>query len=444
MIKVNEIHPAVSIAMKENEVNEDNRKVDVEVLNRAFESFNQVTQQLQNSYEKLQQRIHELDLELDKKNRELETNLQEKEQVKNYLNIILENLVSGVIVLDTENRITTLNREAETIVGEPGENCLGGYLKDQTFSGLLEGLKERLDQSPSAKPSVEKEYKAPNGEKRNLRVSASTVWNQKAQASGAVFVLQEITELKRLEEEAQRNRRLRAMGEMAAGIAHEIRNPLGSIELCASLLRDDLKGDEDPEKTQLADSICKGVSHMDRVISSLLLFAQSPHPTKQKCDMTALMKELLDFSMQLVSPDEIEIISDFGDEPLWGSGDAELLKQVFLNLIRNAIQSMPEGGELRISINKSSPDGDSQSNPDPRGFIAVSVADAGPGIDKENLLKLFNPFFTTRDKGTGLGLAIAHNIVKAHQGAIDVESEPGEGACFTVKIPCWQEAVHEK
>ncbi len=433
--------------MKENKVdekNEKNEKVDVAVLNRAFESFNQVTQQLQNSYEKLQARIHELDLELDQKNRELETNLQEKEQVKNYLNNILENLVSGVIVLDPENRVTTLNREAETIVCEKGENCLGGYLKDQTFADLLEGLKESLDQAPSAKPSLEREYKAPDGKKRNLRISASTVWSQNEQAAGTVFVLQEITELKRLEEEAQRNRRLRAMGEMAAGIAHEIRNPLGSIELCASLLRDDLKSHVDPEKTQLADSICKGVSHMDRVISSLLLFAQSPHPTKQKCDMTALMKELLDFSMHLVSPDEIKIISDFGEEPLWGSGDAELLKQVFLNLIRNAIQSMPEGGELRISIKDVAPAGDRRSNPEQRGFVAVSVADAGPGIDKENLLKLFNPFFTTRDKGTGLGLAIAHNIVKAHQGAIDVESEPGEGARFTVKIPRWEEASNEK
>ena len=151
-------------------------------------------------------------------------------------------------------------------------------------------------------------------------------------------------------------------------------------------------------------------------------------------------------STRSVSEKDIKLVwLDFGKEEMLANGDRELLRQVFPNLIRNAIQAMPEGGELRIRTRKaliSVPENDGGSVD--RRFIAVTITDTGGGISAEDLEKIFNPFFTTKEKGTGLGLAISHNIIKAHQGTIDAVSEEGKGTSFTVKIPCWDEGFDEK
>jgi signal transduction histidine kinase len=235
------------------------------------------------------------------------------------------------------------------------------------------------------------------------------------------------------------------MGEMAAGIAHEIRNPLGSIELFASLLKKDLEGD--PEKAELVQHIRAGVQNMDRIISTLLLFAKSSQPSRQQCDINLLLAELLDGLDDIRVPDNIKVVRDFGKEEMLANGDRELLRQVFPNLIRNAIQAMPDGGELRLQTEKALiPVSGSESGKDAgaRKFITVTVTDTGGGICADDLSKIFNPFFTTKDKGTGLGLAISHNIIKAHQGTIEAVSEEGKSTSFRVKIPCWDEDFDEK
>ncbi|HBP10326.1 MAG TPA: PAS domain-containing sensor histidine kinase, partial [Nitrospina sp.] len=260
---------------------------------------------------------------------------------------------------------------------------------------------------------------------------------------GTVLILQDRTDLRQLEELAHRNQRLREMGEMAAGIAHEIRNPLGSIELFASLLKKDLE--EDPEKVKLVQHIRAGVQNMDRIISTLLLFAKSSQPSRQQCDINLLLAELLDGLDDIRVPDNIKVVREFGNEEMLANGDRELLRQVFPNLIRNALQAMPDGGELRLQTEKALiPVSGSESGKGTREFITVTVTDTGGGICANDLAKIFNPFFTTKDKGTGLGLAISHNIIKAHQGTIEAVSEEGKSTSFRVKIPCWDEDFDEK
>jgi PAS domain S-box-containing protein len=416
---------------------EEKRHKEIEILNRAFASFNEVTRQLQSSYEKLERRVQTLNEELALKNAELEQNLREKEEVKNHLHNILESLSTGVIVADRERRISSLNREAETILGAGAVPCIGKPLAEAFGPDLFDGLISKMERSENRNLIVERDYLS--GDRLlNLQITVSPALDGAGQRIGTVLVLQDTTRLKRLEEEAERNKRLRAMGEMAAGIAHEIRNPLGSIELCASLLKKDLENDED--KRQLADNICSGVKNMDRIISSLLLFAQSPKPSRQKCAINALMDELLDFSAQLVQPEKIRFVREWGPEPMVGNADGELLKQVFLNLIRNSLQAMPGGGTLSLATSETVAASQGLQNGDGRRtFITITVSDTGEGIAKEHLANIFNPFFTTKERGTGLGLAIVHNIIKAHQGTIDVESGPGRGTTFTVKIPGWDE-----
>ncbi len=417
-----------------------NKSKEIQTLIQNMEAFNEVTAQLQNSYDELQRRVKKLDLELSDKNEELQKNLAEKERVKNYLNDILESQTNGVIVVDREGIITTFNKTAGNLTGIKPQSCLGKTLNE--VLPLFEPVVTRLGKNRGETISQDKDI--PNETKGTLhvRVSASPVWDNHGGQIGTILILQDMTEFRKMEELAQRNQRLREMGEMAAGIAHEIRNPLGSIELFASLLKKDLEGDT--EKENLVQHIRSGVQNMDRIISTLLLFAKSAQPSRQQCDINLLLSECLEGINNVRIPENINVTRKSGQGTLLANGDRELLRQVFPNLINNAIQAMPEGGELSLITEKSSISSSPENGSATRQYISVTVADTGIGMSPANLTKIFNPFFTTKDKGTGLGLAISHNIIKAHQGTIDAVSEEGKGTSFTVKIPCWDEGFDEK
>ncbi len=415
-------------------IQDDPKKQELEVLRRAFTSFTEVTEQLQKSYDNLQLRIQHLDLELARKNEELEQNLREKEEVKNYLDFILQSLTNGVIVVDRTGCITTFNKTAGQICSLDPERCLGKSLKGLLPHDRLLHLIERLSDSEEATMTQEQEMETPDGYQLKIRVTASPANDNNGERIGTVLVLQDVTQFKRLEEEANRNDRLRAMGEMAAGIAHEIRNPMGGIELFASLLKKDLSAD--PEKGKLADHIVSGIRNLDRIISSLLLFAKSPEPSQSQCDLNTLLENILSAPEMQTMPDNITLHKHYHPGGARGTGDSELLQQVFVNFLRNAVQAMPKGGALSLTTEESA---SQETDSYHRRFITVTIKDTGIGIPPTERSKIFNPFFTTKDHGTGLGLAIAHNIIKAHQGTIDVESEEGRGTAFIVKIPIWEE-----
>ena len=414
---------------------QDRPTPDLEALQAAFQAFNETTRQLQESYEKLQERVTALDLELEKKNAELERNLIEKEAVRSYLNNILHSLTTGVIVVDAERRITTFNKTAERITGQIESNCISKPLDGVFPTDLATSLLDRLQESDTS-ALIHKEELIRIGDKNlKLRVSASPATDPEGQRIGTVVLVEDITDITRLEEEAQRNDRLRAMGEMAAGIAHEIRNPLASIELFASLLKKDFEGDEEKEAT--ANRIINGVRNMDRTISSLLLFAKSPEPSKQKCDVNSLLQKIINDVTHLQVPENVTLTCNLDADDIIANGDSDLLQQVFLNFMRNAVQAMPDGGTLTIATEKvEAPESETYH----RHYIAITLSDTGIGINAHDRQQIFNPFFSTKDKGTGLGLAISHNIVKAHQGTIDVDSREGDGTTFIVKIPGWDES----
>jgi PAS domain S-box-containing protein len=412
---------------------------EIQTLIENMESFNEVTTQLQNSYDELQERVKKLDLELSDKNDELKKNLAEKERVKNYLNDILESQTNGVLVVNRAGNITTCNKTTGIITGIKPQSCLGKSL-NKVFP-LFESVVAQLAKSRGETISQDKDISNANRGTLHIRISASPVWDNHGGQIGTILILQDMTEFRRMEELAQRNQRLREMGEMAAGIAHEIRNPLASIELFASLLKKDLEGDS--EKENLVYHIRAGVQNMDRIISTLLLFAKSAQPSRQQCDINLLLTECLEGINNVIIPENINVIRKTVPGTLLANGDRELLRQVFPNLINNAIQAMPEGGELSLITQKSSVH-NSENGSTERQYISVTITDNGIGMSTDNLAKIFNPFFTTKDKGTGLGLAISHNIIKAHQGTIDAISEEGKGTSFIVKIPSWDEDFDEK
>ncbi len=221
----------------------------------------------------------------------------------------------------------------------------------------------------------------------------------------------------------ERNRRLAAMGEMAAKIAHEIRNPLGSMAIFASLLERELAGEED--KRKLAQHITKGVKTLDTLLSNMLLFAASPGAHKARVDICEVVEESISSTLGHEKPG-VKIKTEFiGRTEI--IADRLQLRQLFLNLFLNSLDALDEGGTLHIRTKVADGRG--------HGYLEVQVSDNGRGIPEESLDRVFDPFFSTKERGTGLGLAIVAAVVHAHDGFIDVSSEAGKGTVFIVSLP---------
>ncbi|RLC30324.1 MAG: PAS domain-containing sensor histidine kinase [Deltaproteobacteria bacterium] len=406
-----------------------------QLLSETIAGFNGVASKLESYYRNLEQRVKHLTLELDEKNRELVQNLREKEEFKNYLHNILESLTTGVVVLDLEGRITTFNRAAEMITGLGAADMSGCRFDRTPASGIFSRLTENRGSSNDITEDLEVETEIQRGHNDTLHVRISTfpVKDPAGRKIGTAITLQDITRLKRLEEKVNRRDRLAAMGEMAAEIAHEIRNPLGSIELFATTLKKDLS--DSPELQRLVEHISRSVRKMNNSISNLLMFIR-PHqrPCFRIKDIHGPLTNALLFSSDLLKSDNpVEVVTHYATEPLTARIDPDLLQQALLNLILNALQAMPRGGELRISTTR---------RIHPRsgsGVAEIQIRDSGSGVCEKNLARIFDPFFTTKKKGTGLGLAIVHNILSIHGGDIDVESFPEQGTLCTVTIPLWEE-----
>ncbi|MBI5747394.1 MAG: PAS domain S-box protein [Nitrospirae bacterium] len=428
------------------------KSTDVALLNKAFSSFNAASASLVKYYRGLEERIKELDLELEEKNRELISSLLERDEIKNYLGSILQSLHVGVVMMDMSGKITIFNKAAETITGTKLPDVIGRRINDIFTSFHLPGspAKSRpkrvqgtvptpytLHPTPSeeAGGASRKFYKKlgqhqseiswtrRDGERLVLSLLLSDVTDFQGNPVGSVLLINDITEVRRFREQAERNSRLRAMGEMSVRIAHDLRNPLGSIELFASILKKEINGDRD--KADLLDHISLGIKSMDRLISNLLFFTRPQKPIFKKTDINRVVEDSILFSSHLINGNNIEVNKDLLTNGMEIFCDEELMKQVFLNMILNAVQSMPEGGKLSIALERK----------DDKGEIRISVADTGGGIRREYMDKIFDPFFTTRDRGTGLGLAIVHNIVQAHDGTIEVESYPNRGSRFIIRMP---------
>jgi two-component system sensor histidine kinase FlrB len=392
-----------------------------ELLSQAFNTFNETALKLKDYYQGLEREVKNLNLQLEKKNQELEENLKEKEQVRNYLHNILESLSTGVLVLDLEGKITTQNRAFLKIVK--------GYRKE------IKAFIDRyiLNGGESQKKSTELELKYKNGAPKVIYFRSFPLIGTKNEIMGTVITLDDITRLKRLEEQVNRNSRLRAMGEMAANIAHEIRNPLGSIELFASLLKRDLFGND--KCRRLVEQIISGVKNLNQVISNTLLFTHTLVPNIQKVNLAALLEEALLFSSHQINGKKIKVIRGYSQNNCSLYADSALLKQLFLNIILNALQAMEDGGCLKITTELLPEGGENGGGKNLPDIVEVKISDTGAGMDREIVEKAFDPFFTTRQGGTGLGLTIAHRIIEAHGGTIVVDSSPGVGTTFTVSLP---------
>ena len=385
-----------------------------EILHDAFRSFDQAAGTLQEAYRMLMSRVERLDLELAASNEALRVNLKDNEEIKAHLTAILESLTTGVIVAGAGGIIIRCNQAAERLLGVDREQMLGHLLKQFLDEKHL---------TTGCYPIV-----SPTG--ALLAILRTVLRDAAGRPSGDLILLQDISDVRRLEERVQRRDRLAAMGEMVGRIAHEIRNPLGSVELFASMLRKDLA--HDPVKRQYAEHISVAVRAMDRLLANLLTYTKPDCSQAGRHALRPLLEEVLMLAAHEIAKRHIDSALHIAASVHFVWCDAGQLKQALLNVCVNAAQAMPNDGRLTIEVNREL---DSEPEMTESGLIRISVSDTGPGIDPMHVSRVFDPFFTTRDEGTGLGLAIVHAIVEAHRGRIEIETQAGQGSTFTIVLP---------
>ena len=340
------------------------------------------------------------------------------ERMKSYTENVVESMADGLIAIDREGRIVTLNRQAAEILGSGRE---GKNITDLLGDGIAEILGP-----PEARALVrdrEMEIRRGPDARIPLSLSAAPLRDDTGQELGSVILIRDLRQIRDLQEKVRRSERLASLGRLAAGVAHEIRNPLSSIRGFAQFFQKRFKGQAEEEG--YASVMIREVDRLNRVITELLDFAGPKEPRREPHSI----EEVAEHALKLLAPDiearKVAVAREYepGLPPI--PIDRDQISQVFINILLNAIQSMGEGGEIRIGLRRSaSPPG-----------IEVRIADTGAGIPADDLEKVFEPFFSRKRKGTGLGLAIVHQIVAGHRGEISVESAAGKGTTFRIILP---------
>ncbi len=333
---------------------------------------------------------------------------------------IIDNVSSGILTVDGKNRITSFNRAAEKITGLRLEDV---YYKD--VAEILPVLKKNgrgLDISHRVLRD-EVVFKRTDGDKVYLGFSLSPFKDEKSGGSGAVMIFQDLTPMKKMEEDFRRNDRLRALGELAAGMAHEVRNPLASISGSIQVLKEDLRELSDEDKN-LMEIILRETTRLNSLITDFLVFAR-PALKKRTVSLSSIAEDTINLLFSRSELKGIEVKKEFEDVSVYA--DPEQLKQVLWNLFLNAVEAMGEEGILSVAIS-----GSKDKNED-RAMIEIS--DTGKGLDDTVAQRIFDPFYTTKESGTGMGLAVVYRIIEGHKGAIVAENKDDGGTTFRIELP---------
>ncbi len=346
-------------------------------------------------------------------------------KVRAFSDQVVECLPVGLVASDENGLIAAYNETTEAILGKTGHDALGKAASEVLPRELWQ-LTDRLEETGDV-VEEDLECRTDLNTALPLRVSAAVLRGEKKSFLGYVFIFRDLTEVRRLQQEVERSRRLASLGNLAAGVAHEIRNPLSSIKGFATYFKERFK--DHPHDRDTATTMIQEVERLDQVIGQLLEFAR-PRTLKIR---PVRLADVIRHTIKLIEGDarvkgvkvKSEVPADIPDVPM----DAGSISQVLLNLYLNAMQAMDDGGTLEVKVAR---------NAD-MNQTKISVSDTGGGIDPANRERIFDPYFTTKADGTGLGLAIVHNIMEAHTGEVRVESTVGHGTTITLIFPDLEE-----
>ncbi len=407
----------------------------IDQLTGAFQTFNKTMAGLQFAYKALEKKVETLNVELEETNRSLSRSLVEVSTLEKHLDSILESMSDGVIVVDTFGRITLFNKAAGEITGYEDKEVLGCFYQDFFCGGVEEECTPLYVLRTGIRVRKRKEMFTRSGDKILVEFSAAPVTDDEGSVLGALEVLQDLSEIKGLEEEVEQSQTLAALGEMAASVAHEVRNPLGAIGGYAALLERDLEISDG--RRDLVKKIIEGVARLDRIVTNLLTYTRPLTPNFQEQDLRKIIREALSFFQIGLDGrgENLKVVTIFHTRKLEAKVDPDLFREALLNLFDNALHAMSGNCELRVEVGIRKMPAAGAGKSKGHGRLEVKVSDTGIGICEEVRKKLFRPFFTTRPDGVGLGLAIVKRIVRMHKGDIDVDSTLGEGTTFTISLP---------
>jgi signal transduction histidine kinase len=364
-------------------------------------------------------------------NARLYTQLQDG---KIYNDILVDNLVSGVIAANQDGKITVFNREAQRITQLPLDKTVNHSLftLPPALATLLtdtiahsEGIRDR-----------EVSLSLPTGDPIPIRVSSSVFYGHSGTMLGAFLVITDLSAVRQLELQVRRTDRLASLGTLAAGMAHEIKNPLVSIKTFTQLLPE--RYDDADFRDTFSSLVGGEVKRIDSIVNQLLRFSRPSTPVLAPSSLHEILSNTLKLLQQQLRTNNIQLVASFTLDSDRINADGDQLGQAFVNFLLNAIESMPDGGTLTVTTLHPAHNG--ENGPRHTPAIRVSIQDTGSGIAPENLSHVFDPFFTTKSQGTGLGLSVAHGIIHEHNGSIDIQSQVGQGTTFILTFPLITEA----
>ncbi|MCX5829067.1 MAG: ATP-binding protein [Deltaproteobacteria bacterium] len=341
---------------------------------------------------------------------------------------ILNSSVSGILTTDIHGKITSLNPAAENILGANKENILNKFVQ-HVFTNIPE-IYSMFYKTISVHENIKGcECSLKNDKNIILSISSSPIFNDKGALRGVLFLIYDITSERERDERLQRMNRLISLGELAAGVAHEIRNPLTGINVVLDIFKDNER--LTTSEALLLDEAKHEIVRLEKLVSDLLDFARPKRFNFEKGDINEIVRSICSLISEQCNNQRIRLAARYGNNIPSSPMDNEKIRQALLNIIINAIQSMPQGGDLTIETGVS----EKNSAEKVDNCILVHISDTGAGISEEIKDRIYDPFFTTNREGTGLGLSITYSIIKEHRGTIRFDSNADKGTTFILCLP---------
>jgi two-component system, NtrC family, sensor histidine kinase PilS len=363
--------------------------------------------------------------------RTLESQRKDFSDLQAFRDLIFQSVGSGLIAVNPEGRVTAFNRAAESITGVAEREALGQPW-EALFGGEvdLEEARQAVAEPGAQSLRYEIRLKRRDGHEVPVGISFWSLRSGDGEAVGLIGVCQDLSSIKRMEQQVRQADRLATIGRFSANIAHEIRNPLASLSGAIEALARELPAD--PGRERLVEIVLRESERLNRIIRDFLEYARPSPMASHAIDLADLLEEVVLLVEHRSMPAELKVIREYG-EKLLARVDPQQLRQAIWNLCINAVQAMPEGGELRVG-GRVVPGGGP-----PR--LQLWISDTGQGIAEADLPQIFEPFFSTKAEGSGIGLALVYRVVQDHGGQIEVRSQPGAGTSFMLILPSAGAAV---
>jgi two-component system, NtrC family, sensor histidine kinase PilS len=333
--------------------------------------------------------------------------------LKNLHENILESLTSGLLTLDLQGKIISVNKTGRDILGK-GD---GSHLLGSDLSSLISGLQIR-NFSSSQREQIS--YTRPDGRTLTLGFSSSDLRDTEQELQGYIIIFQDLTEVKELEERLMTSEKMAVLGQLSAGLAHELRNPLSAISGAVEILKEDMTPSDEHER--LIGVATQEVERLNLLVEDFLILTMPMQKNQSSVDLGKIVSDTVDSFTKTIRRSNIEIVNGI-EEGIYVRAHSYRLKQAVWNLLMNSIDAMPAGGRVALSSELKD------------GKVILKFSDDGRGIEDKIKSRLFDPFFTTKEVGTGLGLAIVQKVIEGYNGKVDVVSSPGKGTTFIITLP---------